>query len=139
MATIDELAIRELINDLTEAWNRGDAEAYGARYQPDGTFTNVNGAFYIGREEFNRRHDEIFRGVFGGTTLALTTKSLRFIRPDVAVADIDAALSGCQAKLPGAQSGADGALHTCLLMVLVKEGGSWWIAAYHNVWGSTAP
>jgi len=37
---------------------------------------------------------------------------------------------------PGIQVGADGALRTCLLMVLTKDAGKWWIAAYHNVWRS---
>jgi hypothetical protein len=28
--------------------------------------------------------------------------------------------------------------HCCLLMVLTKDHGKWWIAAYHNVWQSAA-
>jgi uncharacterized protein (TIGR02246 family) len=137
MATTDEAAIPQLMRELEDAWNRGDAQAYGARYQEDGTFTNVNGSFYVGREAFTRRHEEGFRGIYQGTTLALTTRELRFIRPDVAVVDIDVSLSGLQAP-PGVQAGPDGTLHTCLLMVLVKEHGSWWIAAYHNVWRKAA-
>jgi len=137
MATPDEAAIQQLMRELADAWNRGDAQAYGARYLADGTFTNVNGTFYLGREAFNRRHEEGFRGIYKGTTLALTTRELRFIRPDVAVVDIDASLSGLQAP-SGVQAGPDGALHACLLMVLVKESGSWWIAAYHNVWRKAA-
>jgi uncharacterized protein (TIGR02246 family) len=53
--TNDETEIRELLAALTEAWSRGDAQAYGAHYRLDGTFTNVFGDFYIGRDEFNRR------------------------------------------------------------------------------------
>jgi uncharacterized protein (TIGR02246 family) len=135
MATTDEAAIQQLMSELADAWNRGDAQAYGARYRADGTFTNVNGSFYVGRDAFNRRHEEAFRGIYKGSTLALTTRELRFIRPDVAVVDVDTSLSGFQAP-PGVQAGPDGALHTCLLMVLVKESSSWWIAAYHNVWRS---
>lgn len=138
MATADEAAIEQLISELVEAWNRGDAEAYGARYRPDGTFTNVNGAFYVGREEFNRRHEEIFRGYLQGTTLAMEPRLLRFLRPDIAVADIGLSLSGMRAEPPGVAAGPGGKLRTCLLMVLVKDGGSWWIAAYHNVWRSAA-
>lgn len=132
----EEAAIERLLRELADAWNRGDAPAYGARYRPDGTFTNVNGTFHAGRDAFDRRHEEIFRGPFRGTTLALTTRELRFLRPDVAIADIDAGVSGIPAPPPGVPAAPDGALHTCLLLVLVKEGGSWWIAAYHNVWRS---
>lgn len=30
MTTGDEAAIRQLMSELTDAWNRGDAEAFGA-------------------------------------------------------------------------------------------------------------
>jgi len=47
----------------------------------------------VGREEFNRRHEEIFRGYLRGTTLAMEPRLLRFLGPGVAVADIDLSLS----------------------------------------------
>lgn len=134
MATTDEAAIAQLMTELVGAWNSGDASAYGARYRVDGTFTNVNGTLHVGREEFIRRHAEIFRGYLTGSTLGLATRQLRFIRPDVAVADVGTSLSDVPALPPGVQPGPDGVLHTCLLMVLVKEDGLWWIAAYHNIW-----
>lgn len=138
MATTDEAAIQEILDGLSEAWSRGDAEAYSARYRADGTFTNVNGTFHVGREEFERRHAEVFGGMFKGTTLTLTSRKLRFIRPDVAALDVDAGVFGRQA-LPGVEVGADGAMHSSLLMVLVKEAGDWWIDTYHNVWRAAAP
>jgi uncharacterized protein (TIGR02246 family) len=138
MAATNEAAIARLLSELADAWNRGDAKAYGVHFQADGTFTNVNGTFHVGRDEFDRRHEDIFHGIFKGTTLALTPKKLRFIRPDVAVADIDVTLSGDRAQPPGISAGHDGALHTCLLLVLVKDDGVWSIAAYHNVWRTTA-
>jgi uncharacterized protein (TIGR02246 family) len=134
MAATDEAAIARLLSEMTDAWNRGDVKAYGAHFQADGTFTNVHGTFHVGRDEFDRRHEEVFQGMFKGTTLALTPKKLRFIRPDVAIADIDVALSGHRAKPPGIWTDHDGALHTCLLLVLVRDDGAWSIAAYHNVW-----
>jgi len=136
MPTTDEAAIQHLLSELVDVWNRGDAHAYGARYRADGTFTNVDGAFFVGQEAFNRRHEEIFRGYLKGTTLRLTIRELRFIRSDVALVDIGTSLSGMQARPPGVQAAPDGAVHTSLLLVLVKEAGSWWIAAYHNVWQS---
>jgi len=40
MTNNDEAMIRQLINELVDAWNRGDAKAYSARYLDDATFTN---------------------------------------------------------------------------------------------------
>jgi uncharacterized protein (TIGR02246 family) len=49
MTESDEAAIEVLLGELVAAWNRGDAQAFGARYRADRTFTNVNGALYVGR------------------------------------------------------------------------------------------
>ena len=133
----DRAAIKELLSELADAWKRGDAKAYGTRYRDDATFTNVNGMFHVGREEFNRRHEEIFRGALKGSTITLIPRKMRLIHADVAVVDVDCGVFGVQAKPPGGQTGSDGSLHTSLLLVLVKESGSWWIAAYHNVWQAT--
>lgn len=130
----DATMIQQLLDELVDAWNRGDTEAYGARLLADATFTNVNGMFHVSRDEFNQRHDEIFRGPLKGSKLTLTPRKLRFIRPDVAIADLDCGLFGAAVQPPGVQVGTDGALRTCLLLALVKENGSWWIAAYHNTW-----
>jgi hypothetical protein len=50
------------------------------------------------------------------------------------VVDLDASLFGVKASPAGVRADPDGAVHGSLLMVLVKEGGAWWISAYHNVW-----
>jgi len=132
----DEAEIRELLNELTGAWRRGDAKAYGARYKTDATFTNVFGDFYAGRDAFDRRHDEVFCGIFKATELALEIRKLRFIRRDVAVVDVVTTVAGAQIRPPGVDVGADGTLRSSLLMLLTKERGRWEIAAYHNVWQS---
>jgi uncharacterized protein (TIGR02246 family) len=136
MAAVDEDSIRQVLDHMVEAWNRGDATDYGTYYRRDGTFTNVNGMLHIGRDEFDRRHADVFRGVFKGTTLGMAIKVLRFITTNVALADIDVTVSACAARPPGVEVTPDGALHTCLLLVLIKEAGEWSIAAYHNVWRS---
>lgn len=123
---------------LADAWNRGDAAAFGARYRADGTFTNVNGTYHFGRDAFNRRHAEVFGGVFKGTTLSITIRTLRFIAPGVAVVDAETTISNCRTAMPGMHVDAEGAAHTSLLMVLIKDAGDWWITAYHNVWRRTA-
>lgn len=138
MPPADEREIQILIDQLTDAWKAGDAKAYGVRFLADGTFTNVNGEFYVGREEFDRRHAEVFSGVFRGTTLSLSMKKLRFVRPDVAIADVDTEVAGTRLRPQGVAVGPDGVLRSRLLMVLLKENGAWCIAAYHNVWQAAA-
>jgi uncharacterized protein (TIGR02246 family) len=130
----DEVAVQGLLSELVQAWNRSDAQAYGALFRIDGTFTNVNGSFFLGQVDFIRRHEEIFRGDLKGTTLAMAIRDLRFVRPDVAVVDVETSLAGMPKRPPSVHGDFDGIAHSCLLMVLVKDEGSWSIAAYHNVW-----
>jgi uncharacterized protein (TIGR02246 family) len=126
-------AIQAVADGLDSAWNRGDAEAFASRFAPDGSFTNVLGMVHNGREAFRARHDAIFKTIFKGSTSKLVITTLRFVRPDVAIADLDAEIRGFGTLPPGMRADADGAGRSKLLMVFVKDGGTWWISAYHNV------
>ena len=129
----DLAAIRNITIGMDEAWHRGDAEGFAARFAADAGFTNVLGLTYYGREAFRERHNPIFKSIYKGSTTKLTIAKLRFIRPDVAIADTDAELTGYGALPPGLRPGADGVMRTKLQMVFVKETDGWWIASYHNV------
>ena len=65
-AAVNE-AVDQLLGEIAEAWNAGDARAYAARYRPDGTFTNTNGTIDMGRDEVVRTAEEAFQGVLAGT------------------------------------------------------------------------
>lgn len=130
--TPDHLAIERLVASLDDAWARGDADAYANRFANDGTFTNFLGMFFQGRAAFRERHNAVFRTVFKGSALSLRIATLRFIRPDVAIADLEAELRGLTSA-PAGLAIVNGTVRTQLLMVLVKEEGDWWISAYHNV------
>ena len=119
--------------ELTDAWNRGDARAFSARFAADGSFTNVLGIVAYGREIFELRHAEIFRTIYQGSVLQQSIGRLYFIRPDVAEVDVDAAVSGYLRLPPGVQAANDGALRAKLQLVVTREDSEWWIAAFHNV------
>ena len=53
-------AVDQLLAEIAEAWNAGDARAYGARYCPEGTFTNTNGTIDMGRDEVVRTASDTF-------------------------------------------------------------------------------
>ena len=126
-------AVDQLLGELAEAWNAGDAQGYGARFCPDATITNTDGTVDVGRDVFVRHAEEAFQGVLAGTTLSLAVRKLRLVRPDVAVADLDLRISGMPVPAPGASNESGGEMRTSLMLVLVAEDGSWWITAQHNV------
>ncbi|MCI0353195.1 MAG: SgcJ/EcaC family oxidoreductase [Acidobacteriales bacterium] len=139
----DEAAIRRILQDEVEAWNKGDVEAYSRHVAADVTFTNVRGMFFTGYQAFLDRRKEIFKGMFRGTTLRQEVVSLRFLRPDVAVVETLTWISGFSAgPPPGTQTDEKGRLRTRLLQLMVKDAEEWKIAVYHNVDikpGVTAP
>lgn len=129
----DSAAIEALVAAESDAWDRGDAKAFAERFTSDGSFTNLIGKVYYGREEFEERHAEIFKTIYKGSRLKQSIGKLRFIRPDVAVVDINAELSGFVNAPPGVRTEVDHLIRAKLQLVLVKERGDWWITAYHNV------
>ena len=130
---VDKAAIRTIVQDEQDAWNRGDAPAFAAHFARDGSFTNIVGMQTYGREPFLKQHAHIFATIYKGSHNELILGRVRFIRPDVAVADVDSILSHFVSIIPGTPVGSDGAVHTRLQLVLSKENGSWQIDAFHNV------
>jgi uncharacterized protein (TIGR02246 family) len=135
----DQSAIRTIIEQETEAWNRGDAKAYSVRFAQDGGFTNILGMVFYGRQPFEDRHEEIFTTFYKGSRLKQSIRKLRFVTQDVAVVDIDTELTGFAGLPPTVRAWPDGVLRTRLQQVLVKREGIWWIEAYHNVEARPVP
>jgi uncharacterized protein (TIGR02246 family) len=131
----NETAIRKILEEEVTTWNRGDTDGYSRHFATEGTFTNVQGMFFVGYKAFRDRHEEIFKGQFRGTVLRQEVVSLRFVRPDVAVVDTLTWVSGFPNAGPPPVVHADtkGRLRTRLLQVFVKDGDDWKISVYHNV------
>jgi uncharacterized protein (TIGR02246 family) len=131
-AASDETAVRNIIQEEIAAWNSGDAAAFARHFTADGTFTNIRGQFFTGREAFMEKHDFIFKGIYRGTTMKQDVVSLKFVRPDVAVVETLTAVIGIQNLSPGMTADAKGRLRSRLLQVMVKDGGKWKITTFHN-------
>ena len=128
-----EAQIRAVVESEGDAWNRGDAEAFAAHYAEDGSFTNVIGQQLYGKPAFVAQHARIFSTIYKGSHNTFLVTKIKFLRPDVAVVDIDGALVGATRLPPGIKAGEDGAVHVKLQEVMTREKGVWWIAAFHNV------
>jgi len=130
----DEGAIRKILDDEISTWNQGDTDGYSRHFAADGTFTNVMGMFFTGRQAFRDRYEIIFKGPFRGSILQLQVVSLRFLTPDVAVCETLTWVSGLKSGAPsGLHLDTKGRLRTRLLQVMAKRSGEWQIVVYHNV------
>ena len=128
----DRAAIEKIVVAEDAAWNNGDAVAYSRAISKDCVFTNIFGAVFAGHAGFEAQHARIFSTIYRGTRLRQTIDHMRFIRPDVAIVDTSAEVTGIQALAPGLQA-HNGALLTKLLQLFVKDDGAWKIVSYHNV------
>jgi uncharacterized protein (TIGR02246 family) len=84
--TADENALRELHREFVAAYNNGDARAVAAFYAPDADFVGFGGDAYHGRAEIEKRTANFF-AQSKRAKLTSPFGSLRFITPDVAIAD----------------------------------------------------
>jgi uncharacterized protein (TIGR02246 family) len=81
----DVTAIRALLEQTQEAWNRGDGAAYGELFTADATDVTYVGTVYHGGEEIGRAHQALFDGFLKGTRLAMEIIDIRLHGPDTAV------------------------------------------------------
>lgn len=124
----DEAAIRRLVSEMTDGFNRHDAAAYMRLYTPDADFVSVRGEKAKGRSHAEQELAAIFKTRAKEATLKTKEVDVRFIRPDVALVHVTNELGGLVApdgrKLPPHDETS--------LRVFVKNDGTWQVTAFQN-------
>jgi uncharacterized protein (TIGR02246 family) len=113
----DRLAIQAVLAGLAEAWAKGDGRAWGSYFTEDADFTAWFGLYLKGRDAIAASHQH--------TKARLEIRSLRFLRPDVAVVHLNGSVVGEGEELPAEP-------HVVPVAVLTKESGSWRLAVFQN-------
>jgi uncharacterized protein (TIGR02246 family) len=121
----DEAAIRQIVKQIEDGWNAHDGKAFAAPFADDADYVVVNGMKIKGREAIEKGHTGIFTTIYKDSHNVATVKSIRFLRPDVAVAHVEWNLEFRM----GGETRKTQAMNT---MVMTKDGGKWSIAAFHN-------
>jgi uncharacterized protein (TIGR02246 family) len=124
----DENAIRMVIVEMTEGFNKHDAEASTRMYQADADFVSVRGEVGNGRDAAERGLRRIFETRAKAARLKTEDVKIRFIRPDVALAHVTNELSG----LVSPDGQALPSHRELSLRVFVKDDGVWRVASFHN-------
>ena len=121
----NEKVVRDQYDRFVAAWNRHDAAALGAMYTIDGDHLEPDGNHVDGRDAvtllFKRQHESVFKQ----TRLMLNIADVWFVTDDVALVDGGYAISGIR-DLEGVEI-PERRGH--LTSVLLREGGTWRIAA----------
>jgi uncharacterized protein (TIGR02246 family) len=125
-ATIDEQALHSLYQQLIEAWNSGDGQAYGAVFTEDANYVDVTGTNTQGRHAISASHQQMFQTFLKGSQLVATITSIRFLRSDVALLHV----RGNTLLAGQVESAPDRA--TMETAIAVNEQGKWLFAALQN-------
>lgn len=124
-SSADEAALRQIVKQVEDAWNAHDGKAFAAPFATDADYVVVNGMSLKGREAIEKGHTGIFTTIYKDSHNVATVKSVRFLRPDVAVVHVEWNL---EFRI-GDKTEKGHAINT---MVMTKEGGKWSIAAFQN-------
>ncbi|MDT4965769.1 MAG: hypothetical protein QOJ64_506 [Acidobacteriota bacterium] len=121
----DEAAIRAIVQQLQDGWNAHDAKAFAAPFAVDADYVIVNGVYIKTRETIEKGHAGIFSTIYKASHNVGTVKSIRFLRPDVALVHVEWNLE----FRVGPDTKKAKAMNT---IVMTKDKGKWSIAAFHN-------
>jgi uncharacterized protein (TIGR02246 family) len=129
----DSSAIRSVVAELDAAWAQADGKRWAAQFQPDAEFINVSGLLFAGVDAIRARHEAIWSEHFRGSHSTGTLRRLVFLAPNVAIADVDFAVTG-YAYLPtmGARPTEPGVILSRMRHIMVRANGRWRIAASQN-------
>ena len=126
----EEQAVRKVIAEFAEAINQGDTKAFAALFTDDADFVVITGKYLKGRNDILTYHSGLFTGGFQGSHLDVTSVSIRFLCPDVAVARV---------ATKRTENGGKEMRTSFPMFVLTKQRQSWLIAAVQNTLTSGPP
>ncbi len=119
----DEAAIRKNVKQMETGWNTKSGELFAKPFAEDADYVVINGMYLKGRAVLETAHQQIFDTIYKDTTVTLSVKQIRFLRPDVAVVHVNGHRSGPTKELTS---------DAMLTMVMTKEKRNWTIAAFQN-------
>ncbi len=130
--TRDEQAIKRLVAQFDEIWNRHEFSKTAELQTEDAVDVNVVGQ-RMTRSEIAKELPPWFQKAFGASTLHGKVEWIRFIRPEIAAVDVIWEMTG--ARCPDGSD--DAKLQTyrkgLMSLIMTKQRGRWLIAVFHNM------
>lgn len=119
-----EKEIAALIALREAAWNAGDVAAYGNLLTEDADILSATGRTARGREALLALYSEQRAGPLAGARTRTRLANVKFLSPDVALADVDYEMQG---------GDADGMRRGTMAFIVCKVGGNWRISAVRSI------
>lgn len=128
----DDEQLRSLVDHLADAWNRGDGDAYGEVFAEDADFTSIRLDRGHGRAEIAAGHRWIFSSFYRHTRLRAEIDRIRYLRPDIAIVNIDQRIYHADGT-PATGLGGNPGHTTHILAVAERQPAGWRIVALQNM------
>ncbi len=116
----NEQALRDTISRMESAWARHSAADVNQFYTEDADVVIPPGNRFSGRAVLKQESEKEFAGIFKHATFAYSLKTIRYVRPDVAIVDASFEFQG---------STINPAPKGLMTLVMVKETRGWLISA----------
>jgi uncharacterized protein (TIGR02246 family) len=126
--TDDESAVRAVVSEFANTWNRHDMKAMHELNTQDVEWINVTGNHWRGDAAVYKGHDTIHRTIFANTVMSVEGALVRAIAPGVAVAV--ATMMFGPVMTPSGEELRE--LKTRGSFILVKRDSVWKIAHFQN-------
>jgi uncharacterized protein (TIGR02246 family) len=130
--TTDEIAIQDILKQIETAWNSYDSASLAAVFAEDANFIQIFGGQLDGRTAIEAAHRVIFNTIYTGSHASFMLRSIRFVRPDVAVVF-------ARAHVQFKEGNEKREIETRPTLVVVKEQAHWRIVAFQNTKISDVP
>jgi uncharacterized protein (TIGR02246 family) len=124
----DESAVRALVSEFANTWNRHDMKAMHELDTEDVEWVNVVGNHWRGKAAVYKGHDTIHRTIFANTSMSVEQTAIRSIARDVAMAV--AMMTFGPVITPSGQKVS--AVRTRGSFTMVKRDGIWRIVHFQN-------
>jgi uncharacterized protein (TIGR02246 family) len=115
----DENMIRNWMSDYIERWNNHDAKAISLLFEEDADFIGGSGGLIKGRSEIEKLMEVEHSSVLKEWKLSASINDIRFLKPDVAIANGAYEATGIASN---AQAAPLKGLHTS---IMCKRGETW--------------
>jgi len=130
--TTDEGGIQAILQQFESAWNVYDSMSIAALFVEDASFIHIFGGQLDGRAAIEASHRVIFDTIYKGSHASFVLRSIRFVRPDVAVVF-------ARAHVKFKENNETREIETRPTLIVVKEQAKWQIVVFQNTKISEVP
>ena len=130
--TTDEQVMQGILQQLENAWNHYDSVSFAEVFAEDANFIHIFGGQLDGRVAIEAAHRNIFETIYKGSHASFMLRSIRFLRPDVAVV-----FARAHVKFKEGNEARE--METRPTLVVLKEQEKWQIVAFQNTKISEVP